>query len=87
MDIIFNKVLKNKVIKLVKSYGNDVYEIVLDLPLSVGNYHTIEYDNITNEIILHMFDFNFDYPYPFDDLNIDDRLRVYQILKGIEHLN
>jgi hypothetical protein len=87
MDAIFNKVLKNKIIKIIKKYADDVDELILDFPLSVGFYHTIEYDSITNEIILHMFDFDFDYPYPYDDLSEDDKLRIYQILKGIEHLD
>jgi hypothetical protein len=87
MDVIFNKVLKNKIIKLIKLYSIDIDELVIDFPLSIGFYHTIEYDKITNEIILHMFDFDFDYPYLLEDMSEDDKLRVYQILKGIEHLN
>lgn len=87
MDVIFNKVLKNKIIKLIKLYSIDVDELVIDFPLSIGFYHTIEYDKITNQIILHMFDIDYDYSFPFDDLSQQDKLRVYQILKGIEHLN
>lgn len=86
MDVIFNKVLKNKIIKVINQKGGDLKELVLDLPLSIGYYHTIEYDIITNDITLHMFDLDFDYPYNYDDLSKDDRLRVYQILNGIQHL-
>jgi len=83
MDVIFNKVLKNKIIKLVKFYGGSVNELVLYFPLSIGDYHTIEWDDVSNDLTLHMFDVDYDYPLPFDDLSEQDKLRVYQILKGI----
>jgi len=82
MDVIFSKVVKNKVIELVKVYG-PVNELVLNFPLSIGTYHTIEYDSTTREITLHMFESDFDYPFYFDDLSQQDKLRVYQILKGV----
>lgn len=85
MEIIFQKVLKNKISKLISLYGIGVNEIILDFPLSVGTFHTIELDKITNEVILHQFQWDFDYPHLFEDLSNDDKLRVYQILKGIEH--
>lgn len=83
MEVIFNKVLKNKIIKLIKHHGGDVNELIIDLPLTIGVYHTIEYENISNDIILHMFDFDFDYPHLFDDLPDEDKLRVYQFLDRI----
>jgi hypothetical protein len=84
MEAIFNRVLKNKIIKIMKSYlDDDTNELILDFPLSIGFYHTIEYVNITNDIMLHMFDFDFDYPFLFDDLYEEDKLRVYQILKEL----
>jgi hypothetical protein len=87
MEIIFQKVLKNKIISFILIYGVDVEELILDFPLSIGSFHTIEYDKVLNEIVLHKFEWDFDYPYLFDDLSNDDKLRVYQILKGIQHLN
>ena len=84
MEAIFNRVLKNKIIKIMKNYlDDDINELILDFPLSIGFYHTIEYNNITNDIILHMFDFDYDYPFLFDDLYEEDKLRVYQILKEL----
>jgi hypothetical protein len=83
MYIIFNKVLKNKIIKLIKLYGIDVEELILDFPLSVGIFNTIEYDKVLNEIILHQFEWELDYPYLFDDLPDEDKLRVYQILNEL----
>jgi hypothetical protein len=87
MDVIFQKVLKRKIINLISLYGLNLSEIILDIPLSVGDFHTIEYDQLSNEIILHQFKWDFDYPYLYDDLSSDDKLRVYQILNGIQHLN
>ena len=55
MDVIFNKVLKNKIIKLIKIYSIDVDELVIDFPLSIGFYHTIEYDKITNQTYVVLF--------------------------------
>lgn len=84
MEAIFNRVLKNKIIKIMKNYlDDDINELILDFPLSIGFYHTIEYDNTTNDVILHMFDFDYDYPFLFDDLYEEDKLRVYQILKEL----
>ena len=84
MEAIFNRVLKNKIMKIMKNYlDDDINELILDFPLSIGFYHTIEYDNNTNDVILHMFDFDFDYPFLFDDLYEEDKLRVYQILKEL----
>lgn len=87
MEIIFQKVLKNKIIKLIDLYGLGVNEIILEFPLGIGTFHTIEYDKILNEIILHQFEWDFDYPYLFDDLSDDDKLRVYQILNSVQHLD
>lgn len=84
MEVIFNRVLKNKIIKIMKDYlDDDINELILDLPLSIGFYHTIEYSGLKNDIILHMFDFDFDYPFLFDDLYEEDKLRIYQILKEL----
>lgn len=83
MEIIFNKVLKKRIVKLIYLYSKDLDELVIEIPLSLGTYQTIEYDKDSQEIVLHMFKSDFDYPFLFDDLPDDDKLRVYQILKGI----
>lgn len=88
MDVILNKVLKNKIIKLIKSYTTDgISELVVDFPLSEGTFHSIELGELDNDILLHSFDTDFDYSLIFEDFCEDDKLRIYQILKGIEHLN
>lgn len=88
MDVILNKVLKNKIIKLIKSYTTDgISELVVDFPLSESTFHSIELVELDNDILLHSFDTDFDYSLIFEDFCEDDKLRIYQILKGIEHLN
>lgn len=85
MDALFNTVLKNKIINIMMKYlDDDVSELIIDLPLSIGFYHTIEWDDSNNDVILHMFDFDFDYPIYFEDLDEEDKLRVFQILRKIE---
>ncbi|NDF16545.1 MAG: hypothetical protein EB079_01055 [Verrucomicrobia bacterium] len=84
VEILFDKVLKRKIKSLIIELccgQND--ELLIDFPLSIGVYQTIEIDDDLGDIILHLFDSDFDYPFLFDDLSSDDKLRVYQILKGI----
>ncbi len=84
MDVILNKVLKNKIIKLIKDYTTDgISELVLDFPLSESTFHSIELIEPEKDILLHSFDTGFDYSYLFEDFSVDDKLRIYQILKGI----
>lgn len=87
MEVIFQKLLKNKVIELIKKIGIGVNEIILEIPLTIGTFQTIEYDVLLNDVILHQFEFEFDYPYLYDDLPEEDKLRIYQILNGIKHLD
>ncbi len=88
MDVLLNKVLKNKIIKLIKSYTSDgINELVVDFPLSESTFHSIELVEIDQDILLHSFDTDFDYSLIFEDFSEDDKLRIYQILKGIEHLD
>lgn len=88
MDVILNKVLKNKIIKLIKSYTSDgINELVVDFPLSESTFHSIELIESDNDIFLHSFDTDFDYSLLFEDFCENDKLRIYQILKCIEHLD
>jgi hypothetical protein len=85
MDALFNNILKSKIINAMKKYlDDDICELIIDLPLTIGFYHTIEWDESNDDLILHMFDFDFDYPIYFEDIEEEDKLRVYQILKNIE---
>jgi hypothetical protein len=86
MRVIFDKVIRERLIDIINLYGFGLTELVIDLPLSVGFFHTIEVVN--NEIIvLHQFDFEFDFDisYYFEDLSEDDKLRIYMILKFLKN--
>jgi hypothetical protein len=83
VEIIFDKVLKNKIKSIILELcSGENEELIIDFPLTIGSYHTIEIDD-DDDIILHMFESDFDYPFLLDDLSSDDKLRVYQILKRI----
>jgi hypothetical protein len=83
VEIIFDKVLKNKIKNIILELcSGENEELIIDFPLTIGSYHTIEIDD-DDDIILHMFESDFDYPFLLDDLSSDDKLRVYQILKRI----
>ena len=50
MDVILNKVIKKKIIKLIKDYTIDgINELVLDFPLSESTFHSIELIEIDND--------------------------------------
>ncbi len=84
MKVIFDKVIKNKVSVLIKFYGITINELLIDLPLNEGFFHSIEWVKKDKKIYLHQFDdYDFDFPYDFDDLSEDDKLRIYQILSSI----
>jgi hypothetical protein len=78
MKEIFSNVIRRKVTKLISDIGSDISEIVIDLPLSFETFDTIELKN--NNIILHRFLDNLDYPFPFEQLDDEDKLEVYKLL-------
>jgi hypothetical protein len=57
--------------------------ITSEINLIFENIILIELIEIDNDILLHSFDTDFDYSYLFEDFCEDDKLRIYQILKGI----
>lgn len=84
MNVILDKVLKNKITKIIKDFtSEDISELVLDFPLSEITFHSIELVSPGGDILLHSFDTDFDHSILFEDFNEDDKLRIYQILKGI----
>jgi hypothetical protein len=78
MKEIFSSVIRKKVTKLISDIGLDISEIVIKLPLGIETFDTIEL--INNTIILHRFEANLDYIFPFDHLEDEDKLEVYKLL-------
>lgn len=78
MKEIFSSVIRKKVTKLISDIGLDISEIVIKLPLSIETFDTIEL--INNTILLHRFEANLDYIFPFDHLEDEDKLEVYKLL-------
>lgn len=83
MKIIFQKVIKKKVELLIRKLGVNIFELIIELPLSFSICDSIEYNENDNKIYLHVFDGDdFDLICDFDDIDEDDKLKVYQILSS-----
>jgi hypothetical protein len=84
MKVLYNSFIKKRVVFEIKRIGDGVCEIILDIPLSFSIINTIEFDEIDNRVLLHVFEFpDYDICYDFDDLEIDDKIEVINTLKAI----
>lgn len=83
MKVIFQKIIKKKVELLIRKLGVNVFELIIELPLSFSVCDSIEYSEKDNKIYLHVFDGDdFDLICDFDDIEEEDKLKVYQILSS-----
>lgn len=83
MKVIFQKIIKKKVELLIRKLGVNIFELIIELPLSFSICDSIEYNETDNKIYLHVFDGDdFDLICDFDDIDEDDKLKVYQILSS-----
>lgn len=83
MKVIFQKIIKKKVELLIRKLGVNVFELIIELPLSFSVCDSIEYNEKDNKIYLHVFDGDdFDLICDFDDIEEEDKLKVYQILSS-----
>lgn len=80
MKEIFNSVIRKKVRILIKTLGMSFNELVINLPLSVDEFDSIEWDNTSRKIYLHIFNEDLEFSTDFDDLSDEDKLEVYNIL-------
>lgn len=81
MKKILFKVMKNKIINLIKILGFGLTEIVIDIKLSVGDFHSIEWEKSSNKVYLHIFKSgDLDIMFDFDELEEEDQLKIYQNL-------
>jgi len=81
MKKIMSRVMKNNVVQLIKILGIGIYELVIDINLSCGNFETIEWNQEEDKIYLHIFhDEDFDITIDFDDIPEEDQLKIYQVL-------
>lgn len=80
MKEIFNSVIRKKVRILIKALGMNFNELVINLPLSVDEFDSIEWDNTSRKIYLHIFNDDLEFSTDFDDLSDEDKLEVYNIL-------
>ena len=83
MKVILQKVIRKKVETLIKRLGGSTLELIIELPLSFSVCDSIEYSEKDNKIYLHVFDGDdFDLICDFDDIEEEDKLKVYQILSS-----
>lgn len=84
MKSLYNSYLKNKALFEIKRLGDGVCEIILDVHLTFCTINTIEYDEIDNRIILHVFELpQYDINYDFEDLELEDKITIIKALKAI----
>lgn len=84
MKKILSSVMKNKIINLIRILGFGINELVITIPISVGTFNSIEWDDADDNVYLHIFEKdNYDLVMNFDELSEDDQLKVYQILSII----
>ena len=80
MKEIFNSVIRKKVKILIKTLGDGTPELVINLPLSVAVFDSIEWNPNNKRIYLNIFEGNLEYTQNFDDLPDDDKIEIYKIL-------
>jgi hypothetical protein len=80
MKEIFNSVIRKKVRILIKALGMNFNELVINLPLSVDEFDSIEWDSNSRKIYLHIFNEDLEFSTDFDDLSDEVKLEVYNIL-------
>jgi hypothetical protein len=80
MKEIFNSVIRKKVKILIKTLGADVPELVINLPLSIAEFDSIEWNPDSKRIYLNIFDEDLEYSQDFDDLSDDDKIEIYKTL-------
>lgn len=84
MKVLYDSFIKKRVISEIKRIGEGICEIIVDIPLSFSTANTIEFDEIDNRVILHVFEFpDFDICYDFDDLETEDKIEIINSLKAI----
>jgi hypothetical protein len=83
MKVILQKIIRKKVETLIRKLGGTMLELIIELPLSFSICDSIEYNEKDSRIYLHIFDDDdFDLICDFDDIEEEDKLKVYQILSS-----
>lgn len=72
--------MKNKIINLIRLLGFGLNELLMDIELPIGKFDSVEWDEETNKVFLHIFKYNLDIMVDFDDLGEEDQLILYKLL-------
>jgi hypothetical protein len=69
---------KKEIIPIVKWLAIDLFEVVVNIPLSNGLvFHTIEWRKKSNKVYLHKIVDNLDYQFDFDDFDEETQKEIY----------
>ena len=77
--------MKKKIANMILIMGIGLTELIMDIELSFAVFNSIEYVKAENKIYLYIMkeDEDLEISYDFDDLDKDDKLRVYVSLASI----
>jgi hypothetical protein len=75
--------MKREIIKIVRIMGICTTELVMDFELSIGIFNTIEWMKEDNSLWLHAFEGDLQMSVDFDDLERDDKMEIYVVLRSI----
>lgn len=84
MRKLYDNFLKRQLIDEIQRLGQGICEIMVDIPLSFSTINSIEFNNREGLITIHVFEFpDYEINYDFDDLEVEDKIKIIQTLKTI----
>lgn len=76
MEIIYRRLIRKKVIEYINFIGMDISEVILDIELSEITINSIEWIEIEDLLLVHIFQDDLDFFYDFDELPEIDRVLI-----------
>ena len=84
MRKLYDNFLKRQLVDEIQRLGQGICEIMVDIPLSFSTINSIEFNNREGLITIHVFEFpDYEINYDFDDLEVEDKIKIIQTLKTI----
>jgi hypothetical protein len=76
VEIIYRRLIRKKVIEYINFIGMDISEVILDIELSEITINSIEWIEIEDLLLVHIFQDDLDFFYDFDELPEIDRVLI-----------
>lgn len=83
MILPIDVLLRKRAINYIDMIGLGIKEIVIDIKLSDMEINSIEYCDIKEKVLLHVFDGEMDLTFDFDLMEENDRLIIIDFLRDI----